>query len=78
MASRGRMMGKKTFHLKTPRIDDSSKGLVSMKEGGWDNYEYGVGINLVDPLFQDLDRRSRHYLSYCEQISSVHFEGVEL
>ena len=70
MASRGRMMGKKTFHTKSSRIDDGCKGLTSMKEGGWDSCEYGVGINLVDPLFQDLDRRSRHYLSYCEQIPS--------
>ena len=77
MASRGRMMGKKTFGTKIPRADDSYKSmLLSTKGDAWDNLDLGVGVNLVDPLFQDLDRQSRYYLNYCERTPFIRAKGV--
>ena len=70
-------MGKKTFGTKITRADDGHKSmLLSTKGDAWDNPDLGVGVNLVDPLFQDLDRQSRYYLNYCERTPSIRAKGV--
>ena len=77
MASRGRMMGKKTFNTKTLGADNGHKSLLlSTKGDAFNSLDLGVGISLVDPLFQDLDRQSRYYLNYCKQTPAIRAEGM--
>lgn len=67
-------MGKKTFDVPSSNTyedhEHSSIVMNCQRDREWeyrkDDRVYGLGTSLLDPLFQDLDRASRYYLSYCE------------
>lgn len=72
MVSQGHVIGKRAPDVSNTDIyDDHEDSLLVGNYWGNQEYEeahrpYDVGPSLIDPLLQDLDRVSRHYLNYCE------------